>query len=160
MNKTKNLKQVSQQFRINQVAEAKLSYLPTMATPNKISRSSDAVNIFQNNWPDGITFKESFMCMLLDRSNKVKGIIKISEGGLIGTVVDTRIILTAALLSLSSSIIVAHNHPSGNAKPSQADIQMTNKIKHAAILIDVTLLDHVIITHEGDYCSLADEGLM
>jgi DNA repair protein RadC len=98
--------------------------------------------------------------MLLNNSNKVKGIFEVSTGGITGTLVDVRILFAVILKSLSTSIILAHNHPSGNLKPSEADKQLTQKIKNAGGFLDVKLLDHLIIIPDGDYFSFADEGLL
>jgi len=81
-------------------------------------------------------------------------------GGLAGTVTDARMILAAALLSYSTGIILTHNHPSGNTEPSQADKDITTKIKQACDIMQITLLDHVILTPKGDYFSFADNGLI
>jgi DNA repair protein RadC len=94
------------------------------------------------------------MVLLLNRANRVLGCLKLSKGGLTGTVVDLRILLKA----MASGIIIAHNHPSGNLKPSDADRELTSQIKQAGKLLDITLLDHLILGTEGDYVSFADEG--
>jgi DNA repair protein RadC len=89
----------------------------------------------------------------------VLGYQLISLGGISGTVVDVRCIYQAALKASASSILLAHNHPSGNSEPSDADIKITKKLKDAGKLLDITLLDHLILLPEG-YTSLADEGLL
>lgn len=89
----------------------------------------------------------------------MKATVMISQGGLDGTVADLRIIFAIALKSLSTSIVVAHNHPSGNKKPSAADTKLTKKIKDAGELLDIQLLDHLILVENG-YFSFADEGLL
>ena len=102
---------------------------------------------------------EEFWLLMLNRAHKVLGRFKVSQGGLSGTVIDTRIILKKALDNLSSSIIVCHNHPSGNNQPSDADIKITEKLKKAAEMLEIKLLDHVIIADKS-YFSFADEGLI
>jgi len=102
---------------------------------------------------------EEFWLLMLNRANKVLGRFKVSQGGLSGTVIDTRIILKKALDNLSSSIIVCHNHPSGNNQPSEADVKITEKLKKAAEMLEIKLLDHVIIADKS-YFSFADEGLI
>jgi DNA repair protein RadC len=97
--------------------------------------------------------------MFLSRSNEVQGILKVSEGGIDACIVDCRKIFQGALLANSCSIILAHNHPSGNLKPSAKDIQITKEIKKAGELLRISVLDHIILTSEG-YLSLADEGLL
>lgn len=97
--------------------------------------------------------------MYLNRANRVIGIHRHSTGGVAGTVVDTKQILAVALKSNASSLILCHNHPSLNLQPSQADLEITRKIKQAAQTMDLSLLDHLIITSEG-YYSFADEGVL
>ena len=98
--------------------------------------------------------------MLLTRSNKVLGIASISKGGISGTVTDVRIILQAAIKSNASGLIVCHNHPSGNLNPSESDTKLTQKIKESGNIMDIQLLDHLIITPDESYYSVADEGLL
>ncbi|MBD99249.1 MAG: hypothetical protein CMO34_05345 [Verrucomicrobia bacterium] len=102
---------------------------------------------------------EEFWVMYMNRANELIGRKHISKGGVSGTVADVKIILKQALELLSSSLIVCHNHPSGNLKPSQEDIQLTKKISEAAKNIDMKLLDHIIVGNNA-YFSFADEGLI
>jgi len=102
---------------------------------------------------------EEFWLLMLNRANRVLGRFKVSQGGLSGTVIDTRIILKKALDNLSSSIIVCHNHPSGNKQPSDADVKITEKLKKASEMLEIKFLDHVIIADKS-YFSFADEGLI
>ena len=102
---------------------------------------------------------EEFWLLMLNRANRVLGRFKVSQGGLSGTVIDTRIILKKALDNLASSIVVCHNHPSGNNQPSDADVKITEKLKKAAEMLEIKLLDHVIIADKS-YFSFADEGLI
>jgi len=102
---------------------------------------------------------EEFWLLMLNRANRVLGRYKVSQGGLAGTVIDTRIILKKALDNLATSIIVCHNHPSGNNQPSDADVKITEKLKKAADMLEIKLLDHVIIADKS-YFSFADEGLV
>jgi len=102
---------------------------------------------------------EEFWLLMLNRANRVLGRFKVSQGGLSGTVIDTRIILKKALDNLASSIIVCHNHPSGNNKPSDADVKITEKLKKASDMLEIKLLDHLIIADKS-YFSFADEGLI
>jgi DNA repair protein RadC len=102
---------------------------------------------------------EEFWLLMLNRANRVLGRYKVSQGGLSGTVIDTRIILKKALDNLASSIIVCHNHPSGNMQPSDSDVKITGKLKKAAEMLEIKLLDHVIIADKS-YFSFADEGLI
>ena len=122
------------------VREIKISYKNRVTSSNltKISASSDAAKILFETWDnDTIQLHESFKIMLLNNSNIVKGIYEISSGGITGTLVDIRIIFAVVLKSLSTAIILAHNHPSGNLKPSEADKRLTSKIKQASELLDI-----------------------
>ncbi|MDH3245684.1 MAG: DNA repair protein RadC [Saprospiraceae bacterium] len=103
--------------------------------------------------------QEEFWLVSLSRSNQVLNRKLISIGGVAGTVVDPKILFQQALEHLASGIILYHNHPSGRLKPSRADITLTQKLKQAGDLLDIKVLDHLIITHNG-YLSFADEGLM
>ncbi|MBK0404091.1 DNA repair protein RadC [Adhaeribacter sp. BT258] len=102
---------------------------------------------------------EEFWIILLNRANVVMQKVQISSGGIAGTVADPKIIFKKAIESSCSSIILVHNHPSGNTKPSAADITLTKKAKEAGLLLDMPVLDHIIFT-ENDYYSFADEGLL
>jgi DNA repair protein RadC len=102
---------------------------------------------------------EEFWIVILNRAHKVIKTVKISQGGLTGTVIDTRMILKHALDKRATSLIISHNHPSGNKTPSEADISITKKIKNAAEIMDINVLDHIIVAGKK-YFSFADEGLM
>lgn len=102
---------------------------------------------------------EEFWILLLNRANRIIGREQISIGGVAGTVVDAKVIFRRAIEGLACSIILAHNHPSGNLNPSQADLSLTRKLVQAGETLDVAVLDHLIITGQG-YYSLADEGKM
>lgn len=102
---------------------------------------------------------EEFWILLLNRSNQVIDQKRISQGGISGTVTDVRLILNAAVERLASGIILVHNHPSGNLSPSDADLKITKKIKDAAQMLDLSVLDHLILSDQG-YLSMADENLM
>ncbi|GIV33617.1 MAG: DNA repair protein RadC [Chitinophagales bacterium] len=102
---------------------------------------------------------EEFWVICLNRANKILAIESISKGGVSGTVADVRIIFRRAVELLASSIILAHNHPSGNKRPSEQDKALTRKMKEAGKIMDIAVLDHLIITADG-YFSFADEGLI
>jgi DNA repair protein RadC len=147
---------------LNNVAEVQLSYksnVPVKQRP-QIQNSGEAVQVFRMFWDeDTIELQESFMIMLMNRANRVIGIYKVSQGGLTGTVVDIRIVFVAALKAAAGSMILAHNHPSGNLKPSEADKTLTNKLRDAGKLLEIQVLDHIILSTEG-FFSFADEGIM
>lgn len=122
---------------------------------DKISISKDVFDIMK---PILIDLPhEEFWLLILNRANRVIKKELISRGGVSGTVVDTKIIFKAAVENYACSIIICHNHPSGNLKPSEADIRITKNIKEAGKLMEIPLLDHLIITENGFY-SFSDEG--
>ena len=102
---------------------------------------------------------EEFWVMFLNRANKILSWQKLSQGGISGTVIDVRLIIKQAINALASAMIICHNHPSGNLKPSEADIAITKKIKDAGKIVDIPLLDHIIVAEGGSY-SFADEGII
>jgi DNA repair protein RadC len=140
------------------VAEIKISYIPTGRPGKQISCSNDAY-LELKNWfsEDTLALQEQFVVMYLNRANRVLAAYDVSRGGLTGTVADPRLILSTALKLASVGILVAHNHPSGSLKPSQADLQLTEKIKEGGKLLDIQLVDHLILTSD-EYYSFADEG--
>ncbi|MDQ2719947.1 MAG: JAB domain-containing protein [Bacteroidota bacterium] len=147
---------------LNHVAEVELIYKSKVKASErpKITRSGDAYDLFMNYWNENkLEFVEEFKVMLLNRANKVLGICELTTGGVSGTVADPKLIFMTALKCNASYVVIAHNHPSGNLKPSTADEQLTLKIKEAGKFLDLPLLDHLIITEEG-YYSFADEGLL
>ncbi|MBL7972744.1 MAG: DNA repair protein RadC [Prolixibacteraceae bacterium] len=123
----------------------------------KVVTSSDAASIFRPLLSD--LPHEEFWILLLNRNNLVIDKMMVSQGGLAGTVIDVRIILKVALDKLASSMILCHNHPSGNLIPSEADKEITKKIKEAGKHMDIPVLDHLIIGNDT-YFSFADEGLI
>lgn len=123
----------------------------------QIKSSQDVAAVFQPLLSD--LSHEEFWVLFLNRSNRVIDRMKISQGGISGTVTDVRIIMKKAVEYLASGIIVCHNHPSGNLNPSEADSKITQKIKEAGNLMDIQLLDHIIIS-DKDYYSFADNGML
>ncbi|MEZ7494343.1 JAB domain-containing protein [Leeuwenhoekiella aequorea] len=147
----------------SRINEIKISYVHRVKALNwpKVSSSRTAAEVLFKNWDiDTITVYESFKILLLNNSNQIKGIYQISQGGITGTLVDMRLLFAVALKSLSIGLILAHNHPSGALKPSQADINITRKIKTAAEFFDLKILDHLILNPDGEYYSFADEGIL
>jgi DNA repair protein RadC len=108
---------------------------------------------------DTILWTEEVIMVCLNRANDVVGYYRVSSGGFSGTVLDPRVVMTIALQNACSSIILAHNHPSGNLKPSDGDRSITEKIKNACAFFDMKLLDHLIITDES-YYSFNENGLI
>ena len=125
----------------------------------KITGSKDSETYIRQFYFDDLEVYESFFILLLNRSNNTIGYAKISQGGVSGTVVDVKIIAKYAVESLAAAVILAHNHPSGNLTPSDADIQITTRIQSALKTLDIQCLDHIILTAEN-YFSFTDNGLI
>jgi len=102
---------------------------------------------------------EEFWIIVLNRANKITSSHLVSKGGQAGTIADPKIIFNIALENHAASLILAHNHPSGNLKPSQADLELTRKLRSAGKFLDIPVLDHLIITDQG-FLSFADEGIL
>jgi DNA repair protein RadC len=124
---------------------------------DKIGGSKDAFQILQLKLED--IPHEEFWIVLLNRANKVIDTKLVGRGGVSSTVVDSKVIFSFALESLASGIILGHNHPSGNLKPSNSDLRLTKKIVDAGKIMEVPVLDHIIVG-DNDYFSFADEGLI
>jgi len=147
---------------IFKVAEVQVSYKPDFKASErpKITSSKQAYDLFIQHWDVGkIEFLEQSKMILLNRENRVLGIIDISTGGVSGTILDPKIIFSIALKANTSSIIISHNHPSGNLKPSHADIRLTNQLKEGGKLLEIVVWDHLIISNDS-YYSFADDGMM
>ncbi len=140
------------------IHEMELNYLPKYsAEENKIDSSKSAYELLMKIYnPKTILCQEESIVLYLNRANKIIGVQKLSKGGIAATVIDTRLILSTALKSLSSGIIISHNHPSGNKIPSDLDLRLTSKLRQACELLDIKLLDHIIVTRDNGFCSLAD----
>jgi DNA repair protein RadC len=144
----------------NELTELKLSYHPGKIVGPKVISSSSAFDILLPLYDQGLLeLQEMFIVLFLNRAHKVKGWYRLSTGGITGTVADPRLILGMALKSATCSLVISHNHPSGNLEPSSADKQLTDKLLSAGKFMDITILDHVIVTANG-YYSFADEGLI
>jgi DNA repair protein RadC len=138
----------------------KLVKEPTTIQNVKITSSRHAEEYlrkaFENEDLD-LDYKESFFIILMNRANNTFGYSKISEGGISGTVADGKVIFSNALKSPCSAIILCHNHPSGQLRPSDEDVKLTKKLVEFGKMIDLPILDHIILTEEG-YYSFADNG--
>jgi DNA repair protein RadC len=126
-------------------------------TKVKITTSESAEKFIRQFYGDDLEIFESFFILLLNSANETIGYAKISQGGIVGTVVDKKILLKYVVESLASGIILAHNHPSGNTNPSQADLNITKDLQQLCNLVDSEILDHVILTADSFY-SFADNG--
>jgi DNA repair protein RadC len=145
-----------------QVAEIELVYrhwVPAIQRP-KITSAADAYGVLRSLWnEDTICLREQFHVLLLDRANRVMGHSLISSGGTAGTVADPKLIFVTALKCKAAAILLAHNHPSQNLTPSQADIQLTRHLKQAGQWLELPVLDHLIVTADS-YFSFAEEGIL
>jgi DNA repair protein RadC len=121
----------------------------------KISSSKDAEQFIRQFYGDDLQVYESFFLLLLNQANETVGYAKISQGGIAGTVVDVKIIAKYVVDTLSQAVVLAHNHPSGNIRPSQADENITTRIKATLNLFDCKVLDHIILTADN-YFSFQD----
>ena len=145
----------------NAVCEVEIIYKrPIIAEPQKILSSSDAEKILRLVYDaNRIDLKEFFFVVLLARNNTVLGVAQISMGSTTGTIVSPKEIFQLAIKANACSILISHNHPSGNLKPSKEDIEITTRIKDGTKLLDFVLIDHLILTSEG-YYSFADAGFI
>ena len=125
----------------------------------RVVSSRDAADVIRPLFGDDIEFFESFFMLMLNAANNTIGFVKISQGGMTSTVVDVRIIARYAIESLCTQVIIAHNHPSGNLYPGDADKRLTEKVKEGLKLLDIKVLDHIILSSDGFY-SFADEGIL
>ncbi|MBN8878027.1 MAG: JAB domain-containing protein [Sphingobacteriales bacterium] len=148
--------------QVLKVAEIELVYKTKVKASDrpKITCSNDAYKLLMETWDENkIEFIEQFKILLLNRGNRVLGIYENSTGGICGTVADIRLIFAAAFKSNAVNIMLCHNHPSSNLKPSRADDELTAKIAEAGRFLDIRVLDHLIVCKEG-YYSYADEGVL
>jgi DNA repair protein RadC len=142
------------------IPEIKLRYESSDVYRHKVHCSTTGHKVARMLFDDDtMELHETFIAIMLNRANNTTGFRVIGQGGIAGVVVDIRQIAVSALMTNASAVIVAHNHPSGNTKPSKADLSLTKKLKDALHLLDISLLDHLILTKET-YLSFADEGLL
>ncbi len=123
----------------------------------QINTSIDVFRLIESQFKD--LNHEEFWILLLNRANRVTSKHLVSKGGQAGTIADPKIIFNIALENHAASLILAHNHPSGNLKPSHADLELTQKLRSAGQFLDIPVLDHLIVTDQG-FLSFADEGLI
>lgn len=139
------------------VREIDITFKEEKIAFNQVRSSRDAYVFIKDVLFDGMEVQEHFIVLFLSQSNQIIGYYRHSKGTINSTQVDIELIMAVAIKSLSKAMIVSHNHPSGNKNPSEADRRMTKKLKQAAALFDISVLDHVIATNDG-YYSFADNG--
>lgn len=142
-----------------ELAEVFLTKKVLVQNRENINSSVNAYNVLHPYFSQSMETQEIFVVAYLDSANNVNFIQKVCMGGISKTLVDIRLIMSTALLTLCTKIIIAHNHPTGQTKPSNPDKEITKKIKEACNFFDISLVDHIILTH-NDYLSFADEGLL
>lgn len=141
-----------------ELTEILISYKNKNQDAVKVSSSVEVYNFILNHWDDDtLDIQENVKMLLLNSSNTILGVYDVSRGGINSTVIDLRLVLSVALKCLASSIILVHNHPSGNINPSEQDREFTKKIKSACKFLEIQLFDHIIITRH-DYYSFSDNG--
>jgi DNA repair protein RadC len=142
------------------IAEVQITYSSKIKNVNriKVTCSTDSVNALRAFWPSYEHVEFTYL-ILLNRQNQIIGKYFLAKGGIAGTIVDVRVAYQVALKANATSIIIAHNHPSGNLDPSEADKKITRQIKEAGKILDIPLLDHIILTEDG-YMSMADDGYL
>lgn len=144
-------------FSLNEITVS-YSHKTKPSSLPQIGCSRDVYDLVSPSWDD-IDYRESFKILLLTRANRVLGISSLFKGGQSGVVVDPKFVFQTALKCSAASIILMHNHPSGNLEPSDADRKLTKKVVEIGKLLELPILDHIIFTSET-FCSLANEGLI
>ena len=142
------------------IAEVQITYSSKVKACDRfrVTGSKDAAKAFRSIWPSYEHIEFIYMLML-NRQNQVLGCHQISKGGMTGTVIDVRVVFQVALKAAATSIIMAHNHPSGNLEASDADKKISRSIREAGKFMEIPLIDHLILTSES-FMSMADEGLI
>jgi DNA repair protein RadC len=142
------------------ISEIAITYKPNHYTKEALSSVTNAADILRIFWnPETIEYYEECKVLYLDKANHILGVYNVSKGGLNGTVMDVRMIYQGALKANAHSIIVSHNHPSGNREPSELDRTITQQIKSAGEFLSIQLLDHIIMTKDS-YLSFRDNGYL
>jgi len=139
------------------IPRVEITKLQTQIEGVKIKTSFEASEFCRKFYFDDINIFESFFIVLINQANITTGFAKLSQGGICGTIVDVRLLAHYAINCLAGGVILCHNHPSGNLRPSEADLKMTRKVQRALELLDVQVLDHIILT-DTNYYSFADNG--
>jgi DNA repair protein RadC len=145
------------QLKVHEIGH---TYKKLCNSPGKVVNSEVTHGFIKPFFEPYIGVREAMFCIYLNHGNQIIGIQRISEGNISGTLIEPKIILKGAIDLLASSIILAHNHPSGNLISSKADRDVTRKMQEACKLIDVDVLDHLILGLDDKFYSFADEGLM
>ena len=143
--------------KMYKAAEVKLTYVTKNPTSNRIPIKSaeDAACLFFMVWDiTTIEHIEEVKMILLNRANQVLGVVHLSKGGLSGSIIDTRLILQYAIKANAHAVILAHNHPSGNLEASEADKNITKRVRDALELMEINLLDHLILNKDEEFSTI------
>lgn len=160
LNKLSEPKGIGQAKAITIAAALELGRRRKETKPQKKPRITESRDVHEYMYPYFADLShEQFYLVLLNRKHEIMDTTNISKGGVSGTVVDPKIVFKTAIDKLASSIIICHNHPSGNKKPSEEDKRLTRRLQEGAEYLDIRVLDHLVLTDSG-YLSFADEGLM
>lgn len=136
---------------MDKVSECELVYKQPSRPRPKITNAREAFDLCLAHWETDLEYLERFKILLLGQDNRCKGIFKVSQGAINSTIVDKRVLFTAALSGAASAIILVHNHPTGDCQPSTQDNLLTNEVKKAGELLNITVLDHIIISPKQFY---------
>ncbi|QNR23183.1 MULTISPECIES: JAB domain-containing protein [Croceimicrobium] len=149
--------QISDIERDFKVREIDITFKEEKLYDNQVRHSSDAYKFIKEVIFDGMEIQEHFVVLYMNQANRITGYYKHSKGTINSTQVDIEIITAVAIKTLSKAMIISHNHPSGNTRPSEADRRMTKRLKEAASMFDISVLDHIICTADN-YYSFADNS--
>lgn len=149
--------QLSDIERDFKVREIDITFKEEKLYDNQVRQSSDAYKFIKDVIFDGMEIQEHFVVLYMNQANRITGYYKHSKGTINSTQVDIEIITAVAIKTLSKAMIISHNHPSGNTRPSEADRRMTKRLKEAASMFDISVLDHIICTADN-YYSFADNS--
>ena len=144
------------------ISEIEIAYRPKLKASErpKVSKAHEAYNLLLRCWDENkICLIEEFKIVLLNRGNRVLGVMHVAQGGMEGVLIDPKIIMATALKGAATSIVLAHNHPSGKLEPSKQDIRLTNRIVRAGDLLGIKVVDHLILTDDG-YYSFSKDGIL
>lgn len=141
------------------IAEIEVKYKPNKLSETQITSAESAADILKAVWSDKLEWVEEFVVLLLDNGNHPLGYVKLFQGGLNRSIIDSRIVFGIALVAQASGFIISHNHPSGNLLPSQADIDATSNLLAQSRIMGISLLDHIIISPKG-FFSFKERGLI
>jgi len=154
-----NQSQIKSLYRVSEIS-IRYNYKIPYRDRIQVKSSSMAYEVLNFAWDQNkIELMEQFKILLVDNGNKCMGIVDIAQGSMNACIVATRLLFSAALKAKASGIIMAHNHPSGNLTPSEADKELTNRIWQGGKILDIAILDHLIVSPHG-YYSFADEGIL